>query len=161
MENIIHVGIADMRIAKPPFTLMTTGLGSCIGICLRDETSKIACLIHIMLPTCKNTKGSFNRAKFADSGLEQALEEIAKAGANTSRLVAKIAGGAQMFKSASENDIMKIGNRNTIAVEEQLQIHKIRLLVKDVGGNAGRTIVFDPDNGNLNIKTIGRGERII
>ncbi|MDR1615738.1 MAG: chemotaxis protein CheD [Syntrophomonadaceae bacterium] len=161
MDNVLHVGIADMKIATPPLLLMTTGLGSCIGICFRDESKKIACLVHIMLPSCEHAKGSFNKAKFADSGIIFALSELEKKGVIISKLTAKIAGGAQMFKSPAENDIMKIGYRNAVAVEEHLKKHNIRLLAKDVGGNFGRTIVFDPANGALNIKTIGHGERMI
>ena len=161
MDNIIHIGIADYKIAKPPNLLMTTGLGSCIGICIRDESKKIACLVHIMLPSSNLAKGSFNKAKFADSGILLALSEMEKNYCDKNKLTAKIAGGAQMFKPPSENDIMKIGFRNAEAVEEHLKKHNIRLLAKDVGGNFGRTVVFDPATGNLTIKSIGRGERII
>jgi len=35
------------------------------------------------------------------------------------------------------------------------------LLSSDTGGNYGRTIIFDPETGDLLVKTIGHGERII
>jgi chemotaxis protein CheD len=161
MSKIIQVGMADLKIAKAPDKLMTAGLGSCIGICLLDRASKIGSLTHIMLPSCLNAKNNQNKAKFADSAIELVLEEMAKRGANTGMLVAKIAGGAQMFKFSGESDIMKIGERNAIAVEENLHKYKIKLLAKDIGGSYGRTITFDPETGDLLIRTIGHGERII
>ncbi|MEN6460475.1 MAG: chemotaxis protein CheD [Syntrophomonas sp.] len=161
MANIYQVGMADLKVAKAPDKLMTAGLGSCIGICLLDKNSKIGSLTHIMLPSSAQAKNNQNKAKFADSAIELVLQEMKRSGANISRVVAKIAGGAQMFKFTGESDIMKIGERNSIAVVENLAKHNIKLLAKDVGGNYGRTITFDPETGDLLIRTIGHGERIV
>lgn len=155
------MGMADLKLAKAPDKLITAGLGSCIGICIYDRSLKLGCLAHIMLPSSQNAKNNQNRAKFADSAIELVLEEMEKQGARRSRLLAKIAGGAQMFKFSGESDIMKIGQRNAVAVEENLEKHKISLVAKDVGGNYGRTITFAPESGELLIRTIGHGERII
>lgn len=161
MANIIQVGMADLKLARAPDKLMTAGLGSCIGICIIDRQIKLACLAHIMLPSSEQAKNPENKAKFADSAMEIVLEEMVKGGANRSRLQAKIAGGAQMFKFSGESDIMKIGERNAISVENQLNKHKIPLLARDTGGNYGRTITFDADTGELLVRTIGHGERTI
>lgn len=161
MSKIIQVGMADLKAAKPPDKLMTAGLGSCIGICLLDRTTRIGSLTHIMLPSSQNAKNNQNKAKFADTAIPMVLEEMVKMGANPGMMVAKIAGGAQMFKFSGESDIMKIGERNAIAVEENLQKYKIKLVSKDTGGSYGRTITFDPETGDLLIRTIGHGERII
>ncbi|WP_054694373.1 chemotaxis protein CheD [Syntrophomonas palmitatica] len=161
MASIIQVGMADLKLARAPDKLMTAGLGSCIGICIIDRSIKLACLAHIMLPSSEQAKNPENKAKFADSALEVVLEEMTKAGASRARLQAKIAGGAQMFKFSGESDIMKIGERNGLAVEANLSKHKIPLLAKDTGGNYGRTITFDPETGDLLVRTIGHGERII
>lgn len=153
--------MADFKIASAPDKLMTAGLGSCIGICVLDKKSKIAGLAHIMLPSSTQAKSVQNRAKFADTAIEDLLQEMKKQGARTNALVAKIAGGAQMFKFSGESDILKIGERNAIAVKENLKQQGIRLLASDVGGNYGRTITFDAETGELFIRTIGHGERVI
>jgi len=153
--------MADLKIAKAPDKLMTAGLGSCIGICVFDPTIKVGSLAHIMLPNSTQAKNAQNRAKFADSAIAWLLEEMERSGASRSRLQAKIAGGAQMFKFAGDNDIMKIGERNTQAVIENLEKHRIKLVAQDTGGNFGRTITFDVENGSLLVRTIGHGERII
>lgn len=161
MSNIIQVGMADLKLAKAPDKLMTAGLGSCIGICIFDPVVKVGVLAHIMLPNSTQSKNPQNRAKFADSAIVMALEEMDKNGASRFRLQAKIAGGAQMFKFSGESDIMKIGERNTLAVIENLTKHNIKLVAKDTGGNFGRTIIFDVGDGSLLIRTIGHGERVI
>lgn len=161
MGKIIQVGMADLKLAKTPDKLMTAGLGSCIGICIYDKGLKIGCLAHIMLPSSLQAKNPQNKAKFADTAIELVLSEMQRQGADKNSLLAKITGGAQMFKFSGESDIMKIGERNSIAVEENLRKHRIKILARDTGGNYGRTITFDPGTGELLVRTIGHGERII
>ena len=50
MEEIIKVGMADMKMCAAPDKLTTLGLGSCVGIALYDPVTKISGMIHIMLP---------------------------------------------------------------------------------------------------------------
>lgn len=35
--QVVKVGIADMNIIKPPYTIRTSGLGSCVGVVIYDE----------------------------------------------------------------------------------------------------------------------------
>jgi len=161
MSRIIQVGMADLKVATAPDKLVTAGLGSCIGVCILDWEKKIGSLAHIMLPSSLHAKNNQNKAKFADTAIVMVLEEMKKKGANVNGLVAKIAGGAQMFKFSGDSEILNIGRRNAIAVAENLDKHKIKLLAQDIGGNYGRTITFDIATGNLHIRTIGHGERII
>jgi len=161
MGELIQVGMGDYKLAMPPDKLITAGLGSCIGICLLDPKSKMACMSHIMLPCSPNDKKYGNPGKYADTAIIAALDDMKKMGADTDHLVAKIAGGAQMFRFSGNSSIFKIGERNAIAVEENLEKNKIRLLNKDIGGNVGRTIIFDPANGDLSIRTIKEGQKVI
>ena len=162
MGSFVTVGMADYKIARAPDKLITAGLGSCIGICLWDTRGQVGALAHIMLPSGEISRGiSHNQAKFADMALDMVLGDLRQDGISTHRLIAKIAGGAQMFKFLGESDIMKIGLRNVQAVEENLKKHSIKMVAKDVGGSMGRTIVFDPATGELLIKTLGNGERVI
>lgn len=160
MSVVISVGMADYKTARAPEILLTAGLGSCIGICIRDPFLKVGGMAHIMLPTASKSLGG-NLAKYADTALELLLKEIAAMGANKGRLKAKIAGGAQMFSFPGKPPVLKIGERNAEAVKEELRKHGIPLLVEDVGGSFGRTIYFDVGTGELRIRTINHGEKVI
>ena len=160
MNGVITVGMADYKTARAPEILLTAGLGSCIGICIHDPILKLGGMAHIMLPTANGSLGG-NPAKYADTALELLLKEISGMGAIKSRLKAKIAGGAQMFSFPGKPPILKIGDRNAEAVEQELKKKGIPLLVKDVGGNFGRTIHFDVGTGELRIRTINHGEKVI
>lgn len=154
---IIKVGMADMNIVQDPGILTTLGLGSCVGIVLYDQFAKTAGLVHIMLPSSKHIKNNENKAKFADTGIELLLSKMIQKGCNKARIVAKIAGGSQMFSFQSNNDMMKIGQRNVIATKEILSTLNVPIIAEDTGGNYGRTIEFRPSSGKLLIKTIGHG----
>lgn len=162
MGEIIKVGMADLKICKAPDGLITLGLGSCVGIAIRDPLTKIGGLVHIMLPDSKaivNNNGA--KEKFADTGIEELVQQMVALGANRNRLVAKIAGGATMFQLQGRSDIMKIGERNIQASIDKLNEMNIALLSQDTGDNYGRTVTFYPESGEFHIRAIGRDNKII
>lgn len=157
----IKIGIAELKVSFSPINLITVGLGSCVAVCLWDPIIKIGGMVHIMLPDSTFARNIFNKAKYADTGIKSLIEEMEKKGAHKYRLVAKIAGGAQMFSSKSNKDMMKIGERNVEAVKNELMHHKIKLLAEDVRGNYGRSIEFLTENGQLIVKSIYKGDKVI
>lgn len=162
MGEIIKVGMADLKICREPDSLTTLGLGSCVGVALYDPDTKISGLAHIMLPNSKEIRNNANIAKFADTGIEETLRLMVEAGAKKTRIVAKIAGGAQMFGFNNKNsDNMNIGQKNVEAVKAKLQELKIPLLAEDTGLNFGRTVIFDSVTGMYKIKAVGKAEKEI
>lgn len=153
----IKVGMADLNIAKTPDTLITLGLGSCIGIVLYDPIMKIGGMAHIMLPDSTQIKNNSNLAKFADTGIRVLVDKMTQVGARKSRLVAKIAGGAQMFDFKKASDAMRIGYRNDVAVRKILGDLRIPIVASDTGKNYGRTIELHTVSGVLTVKTINHG----
>ena len=68
MSEIIKVGMADLKTCVSPDGVTTLGLGSCVGIAIRDPVTKIGGLAHIMLPDSTTIRNSSqNIAKFADT----------------------------------------------------------------------------------------------
>lgn len=127
MSNVIRVGMADLNICKAPDVIMTIGLGSCIGLTLYDPVTKIGGMVHYMLPDSTATENNGNIAKFADTGIEELLKQVTRAGASRSRLVAKIAGGAKMFGVAQLSNIGSIGDRNAQAAKQMLNLSLIHI----------------------------------
>jgi chemotaxis protein CheD len=161
MGVMIKVGMADLNVCSAPDSITTLGLGSCVGIILFDSIKKVAGMVHIMLPDSTKIKNNENLAKFADTGIEALIDKLVRAGANRSRLVAKIAGGAQMFAFSSNNDMLRIGERNIEASKLKLKSLGIRLLAEDTGLDYGRTIEFFPETGELYIKSVGKPLKIM
>lgn len=161
MSEIIKVGMADLKICKAPDGITTLGLGSCIGIAIRDPVTKIGGLAHIMLPDSKTIQNNSNIYKFADTGIEELVRLMVAAGANRSRMVAKIAGGAQMFAFQNKEDLVRVGERNAEASRKKLKEMKIPILAEDCGLNYGRTVIFYPETGDYVIRSVGKGEKVI
>lgn len=161
-NEIIKVGIADLKFAKSPEVLRTSGLGSCVGVVVYDLTMKIAGMSHVMLPNSSLSKRSdLNQLKYADTALPILIDYLLKEGARKYALKAKIAGGAQMFAFSSSNDMLRVGKRNEEAVKIMLEQYRIPLISEDVGGSSGRTIEFSLETGMLNIRTVNSGEKQI
>lgn len=156
MSEVIKVGMADLKVCVSPDKVTTLGLGSCVGIAIRDPQTGIGGLAHIMLPDSTQIKENSNIAKFADTGIEELVRCIVNAGGARSRLVAKIAGGAQMFAFQNKSNLARVGERNVEATKAKLKELGIPILAQDTGENYGRTVVFSPENGEFVIRAVGR-----
>lgn len=161
MGEMIRVGMADYKLCLPPNAITTLGLGSCVGVVIYDKVLKISGMAHVMLPDSKAVRNNTNRAKFADTGIEDMLSIMLKKGVNRASLLAKIAGGAQMFAFSSNSDMLRVGERNVEAVKMKLHQLGIRIVAEDTGANYGRTIEFYPETFDLVIKAVGKPLRTI
>ena len=121
MSEIIKVGMADLKTCIPPNGITTLGLGSCVGVALRDKNNKVGGLAHVMLPDSSVISNNTNIAKFADTGIVELVRQMEALGANKRNLVAKIAGGATMFAVSSRAASMNVGERNVEAVKKKLK----------------------------------------
>lgn len=152
----IKVGMADMNVCKAPDRIMTLGLGSCVGVVLYDPVVKVCGMVHVMLPDSTAIKQNTNKAKFADTGVTELYSRVIAMGAKKERIVAKIAGGAQMFNVSVNSNSLRVGEKNVLAVKDTLSKLNIKLIAEDTGLNYGRTVTFCPENGEYIIKAIGR-----
>lgn len=152
----VKVGMADMNVCCSPDSIITLGLGSCVGAVLYDPTTKICGMVHVMLPDSTAISNNSNVAKFADTGVEALLDMVLKKGAKREKLIAKIAGGAQMFSANKTSPMLRVGERNVAAVKDKLKQLGIRLVAEDTGNNYGRTVIFYPETGEYLIRAIGK-----
>jgi len=156
MGEKVIIGIGEHVSGKAPTVMVTLGLGSCVGVCIRDKRNNIGGMIHVMLPD-SGGRVIAKPGKYADTGIKLLLEEIKKIGANMGVLEAKIAGGASMFKTSGKS--MEVGKRNIEAVKNTLKKSNIKIIAEDVAGNRARSIEFDLETGKLSIRKVGGGEK--
>ncbi|GIO41838.1 MULTISPECIES: chemotaxis protein CheD [Paenibacillus] len=155
---IVKVGMADLNVAHTEGLIRTTGLGSCVGVTLFDPKLKVAGLAHVMLPSSEIAReGALNIAKYADTAVPELVRRMNELGVVTSRLVAKMAGGSQMFAFSGSGDSMRIGPRNVESCKLALSELGIPLIAEDTGGNYGRTIELDCVTGILFIRSVQMG----
>lgn len=149
------VGIGQIAASDVgPVVISALGLGSCIGVVMTDVRAGIAGMAHVMLPQSSPTS-SGSPGKFADTAIPALLEEVLRLGAERARLLATIAGGAQMFGAGSGASVLNIGGRNELAVRSALAAHGVRLRGADVGGNVGRTMSVTVSTGLVTVRAVG------
>lgn len=157
----VKVGMADLKIAKAPDSLITLGLGSCIGLTLYDPVLKVGGMVHYMLPDSTKLKNNQNIAKFGDTGIRELYRLMVNEGASPRRMVAKIAGGAKMFEVSGLSDMGHVGERNAEEAKIMLKELKIPLIAEDTGLNYGRTVELNCETGDFQIKAVGKSIKII
>jgi chemotaxis protein CheD len=152
--------MADLVVSKHPATLITLGLGSCIGLVIYDQISRTAGMVHIMLPDSRDVKNNPKPGKFADTAVPLLLDELQKLGVNKSQLRAKMAGGAQMFSMPGKDSaIFSVGTRNVEATLKFLTSEGVKLVASDTGGSKGRSVEFNTETMKFTVKTLGSGTK--
>jgi chemotaxis protein CheD len=149
------VGVADMVVSNDSSAeIVTYSLGSCLGITIYDPVKKIGGLLHLMLPDSKIDAAKAVSAPymFVDTGVPRLFHGTYHLGADRSRLVVKVAGGAQLL---DQEGIFNIGVRNFAALEKLLAQNGLRAHAADIGGLSSRTVRLDLTNGNVTVKTPG------
>ena len=153
----ITIGIGDLKACKAPDVLVTYALGSCVGVCLHDAAVGIGGLSHVMLPESSGVNAASTPMRFADTAIPMLIRQMEQMGASKMRLKAKIAGGATMFATAS--DKFNIGDRNLAAVKKVLMANHIPIIAEDTGLDYGRTQLFYPETGIMEIRAAAKGNR--
>lgn len=155
-KSVQTARIGDIIISRTPDQLEALALGSCIACIVYDETIKVACMAHILLPESSTFKSDDENkpGKYADTAIPEVIKLILNKGAKRERLKAKIAGGARMFEMTGKNKLtLDVGLRNIDAVRNLLQKNNIPIVAQDVGETYGRTVLFDIETCILTIKT--------
>ena len=152
----IKVGLGQLVVSKSPSDVLSAlGLGSCIGLTVFDPVTKIGGMVHVMLPSSEISTHSGPDGKYADTAIPALVDQVSRLGGDPSRLVCKMAGGAQMFSGGSGGGSLNIGSRNAIAVRAALQVAGLRLKSAQTGGTFGRTVDIHIGTGLVTVRTVG------
>jgi chemotaxis protein CheD len=153
-QRRVSVGIGQLAISRDPKEILVAyGLGSCIGVSVYDPTTRVAGMVHVLLPASDGKVADAREpARFADTGIDTLMRKITEAGGFPRRLVVKIAGGASVL-GPSNAEKFKIGERNADAVKERLKRHGVSPAALDLGGVKGRTLELHPASGKTFVRT--------
>ena len=163
---VVGLGEAHVLKAGPGLALddalVAFGLGSCVALGLWDGEAAIAGMAHVVLPG-QDPQGSPN-PKFARSALPALMSLMRAQGATTDprRLVARLAGGAQVLVMDTARRIARVGDANAQAVVEVLTDAGVAIEGCDLGGAQGRSVWFDPrQGGRIRVRAIGSADHYV
>ncbi|HEU4387729.1 MAG TPA: chemotaxis protein CheD [Blastocatellia bacterium] len=136
--------------AAEPYQV-TTILGSCVAVCLWDPLRCVGGVSHYQLPSWVGSVQS--SPKFGNVAVSQLMERLLELGAARQNLQAKIFGGACVIEAFRRFD-GHLGSKNVQMAVTLLDSAGIAVAAEDVGGQRGRKLVFNTDDGAAWVKTL-------
>ncbi len=149
-KEIVYIPIGGMEFNYSPKILKTI-VGSCVAIALYAKSDKFGALAHIMLPKAVRFKS--NSFKYADYAINNMIQIFTSKGYKTSDIVAKLVGGAKIYFSSQDSIIPDIGKENVLISRKILIEKSIPIVSEDVFGVFGRTLLFNLDDGAIDVKS--------
>ncbi|MGB8168482.1 MAG: chemotaxis protein CheD [Chthoniobacteraceae bacterium] len=154
-KNLV-VGVGDMLASNDPAAqIVTYSLGSCLGVAIFDPVKKVGGLLHLMLPdsTINPGRAAMKPHMFVDTGVPSLFRAVYELGGEKSRVILKVAGGAQFL---DEKRVFNIGDRNFQALEIILARNGVRIAAADTGGRVSRTVRLDLSTGQFSVQVPGK-----
>lgn len=158
-RKLVHV--AQAAVARPGELLVTLGLGSCVAILLYDPAAQVAGLAHVLLPEARRDAPESPPAKFVTTAVPHLVDAMEEVGAERSRLVARLVGGASMFGTLLAQSVLHTGIRNVTAARIALATVGIPIVGEEVGKEHGRSVSFDPADGSARVTSYRHPEVVL
>lgn len=155
LKDATLVRMGELAAARGQGILVALGLGSCVAVILHDPVAKVGCLAHVLLPNRSLSRDQANPARAADTAIPLAADRMRAQGADDSRIVGRLVGGASMFAELLMAGTIHIGERNITACRTGLRDIGIPIVAEAVGGQTGRSVWFDIGRGTVRVRTAG------
>ncbi|MFO7946007.1 MAG: chemotaxis protein CheD [Armatimonadota bacterium] len=162
MANL-SAGIGQICVSGcPDDVISAVGLGSCVAVVLYDGFSDQLGVVHCMLPADKGRQAdaSDRPGRYVDTGVTELVRRMSVPPQRVSRLVAALVGGAAMFEFNGPSEL-DIGKSNITAARQILCEFQVQVLAADTGGNQGRTLKVQCDDGTVTVRTLGQERTLI
>ena len=141
----------EVKVSSNPNLELTTVLGSCVAICLYDETVQLGGMNHYLLSTGGEAGGQ--EKKYGFYAFEYLLNGILKRGGSRMNLQGKVFGGASIGGKFGN-----LGPLNAAFALETLEREGIKCVAQELGGSQARKLRFIPTTGEVKLMRITRNE---
>ncbi|MDI6728827.1 MAG: chemotaxis protein CheD [Thermodesulfovibrionales bacterium] len=145
----ITLNIGDIVVCREPAVLETV-LGSCVSVCLYDESLKAGGMNHFMVPYVMS--GLKNPAYSGQESIKRLVEDFVSIGANSSYIKAKVFGGGKVTKGMGED--LDVGAENVKTAKEMLKKYGIPIVKELLCPEFAVKIVFYTATGRVFVKKL-------
>jgi chemotaxis protein CheD len=149
-HRYLHAG--HIVICEDP-SVITTILGSCVGVALHDTRTGVGGLNHFLLPCSPGQDGEVS-PRWGDVAMRKLLEGMVRRGSALPDLQAKVFGGARVLNYPDLPGHRDLGAANFDVAFAFLEAHRIRITGRDVGGRQGRKLVLYSHLGDAWVKRL-------
>jgi chemotaxis protein CheD len=142
--TMVWVGQGDFYVTQNPNEVLTTILGSCVAVCVRDPDMHIGGINHFLLPEAGAAKSGTitNDLRYGSYSIERLINTIMAHGGRREKLEIKIFGA-----SSISLDNAQIGETNAKFVEDYFNREGLSVLAKDLRGQLPRRLMYYPSTG--------------
>lgn len=141
----------EYHVAWEPEVVITTLLGSCIGVCLHDAGARVGGMNHFLLgePGTDRALPAEEMQRYGIHAMELLINGMMQRGAQRSRLRAHLYGGANIIAGLGH-----IGSSNVAFVRNFMRMEGIAVGRCDLGGVHARKVEFMPYEGRVRAKLV-------
>ena len=145
---VVSVCQGQFYVSSSPYEVLSTVLGSCIAVCMRDPVAGCGGMNHFLLPNQVERQDGFPSAslRYGSYSIERLTNALLSRGALRERLEIKVFGGANVL-SGSGN----YGHANADFVEVYLAREGLKIAARSLRGNNARRIRYYPASGRAQV----------
>jgi chemotaxis protein CheD len=134
----------DFYVSSRPDLYLTTVLGSCIAVCVRDPVTGCGGMNHFLLPDTELSEDHYPSLalRYGSYSVERLINAILSRGGRRERLEVKVFGGANVSGINSN-----IGGRNVDFIEHYFARERISIAAADMRGVYPRKLRYFPSTG--------------
>jgi chemotaxis protein CheD len=147
-ERRVHVGQGGHYVTSDPRVVLTTVLGSCVALCLRDPEAGVGGMNHFLLPEGAGTGADASR-RYGAYLMELLINDVLKAGGRRERMEAKLFGGGRMFDT-----LLDVGGANADFAERFMADEGIPVVGSSLRGHGGRRLHYWPVSGRARQRVV-------
>ncbi len=139
---------------SPGGEVISTVLGSCISVCIKDKQTGVGGMNHFMLPSQEEHSSvdwgsNSSAARYGNWAMEYLINEIMKNGGLKRNFEVKVFGGGQILANMTD-----IGQRNILFALDFLRREGLNPDACDVGDVYPRKVYFNVDTGKVRVRKL-------
>ena len=159
-DTVVRIFQGEFYVTNKPDEVLSTVLGSCVAVCIRDPGIGYGGMNHFLLPSAASSSNTGYSLRYGTYSIERLINAILSRGGDKTRLEVKVFGGANILKGMA-----KIGTRNADFVESYLKREGLSVSATHLRGDIVRRIRYYPSTGRVmmgrissELSSIGRQE---
>ncbi len=148
LDVYLHPG--RIFVSAEPSTVRMV-LGSCVAVCLWDPLRRVGGANHFLLPYPVGS--GQDSPRFGNVAVQRLIEKLLALGCPKPNLLAKLFGGSCVLEAFQEKET-HLGTKNVVVARKLLKEEGIPVVAEDVGGQRGRRVIFQTDDGSAWVRRL-------
>ena len=143
-ETVVRIFQGEFYITDEPDEVLSTVLGSCVAVCMRNPETGFGGMNHFLLPSGDSPERDSYSLRYGTYSIERLINAVLSRGGEREALEVKVFGGANILKG-----MVPIGSHNVEFVKKYLKKEGLTVSAHHLGGEIARRIRYYPKTGRV------------